>query len=53
MLPRCAVDVAIVCAWLLCVHVSAAGDAIDATYFRSRVCAMAWRFHAIDATLSQ
>ena len=26
--------------------------AIDATCFRSCVCAMAWRFHAIDATLS-
>ena len=22
----------------------------NATFFRSRVCAMAWRFHAVDAT---
>ena len=29
-----------------------APHAIDATCFRSCVCAMAWRFHAIDATLS-
>ena len=28
------------------------GRAIDATCFRSCVCAMAWRFHAIDATSS-
>jgi hypothetical protein len=25
---------------------------IDATCLRSSICAMAWRFHAIDATLS-
>ena len=31
---------------------SRAPHAIDATCFRSRVCAMAWRFHAIDATSS-
>ena len=29
-----------------------APHAIDATCFRSCVCAMAWRFHAIDATFS-
>ena len=29
-----------------------APHAIDATCFRSRVCAMAWRFHAVDATSS-
>ena len=29
-----------------------APHAIDATCFRSCVCAMTWRFHAIDATLS-
>ena len=29
-----------------------APHAIDATCLRSCVCAMAWRFHAIDATLS-
>jgi len=29
-----------------------APHAIDAMCFRSCVCAMAWRFHAIDATLS-
>ena len=31
---------------------SRAPHAIDATCFRSCICAMAWRFHAIDATLS-
>ena len=29
-----------------------ASHAFDATCFRSCVCAMAWRFHAIDATSS-
>ena len=28
-------------------------NAIDATCFRSCICAMAWRFHAIDATLTR
>ena len=31
---------------------SRAPHAIDATSFRSCVCAMAWRFHAIDAMSS-
>ena len=30
-----------------------APHAIGATCFRDCVCAMAWRFHAIDATLSE
>ena len=37
----------------LCVEIKfRAPHAIDATCFRSCVCAMAWRFYAIDATLS-
>ena len=36
----------------LCGNQSRAPPAIDATCFPSCVCAMAWRFHAIDATLS-
>ena len=38
---------------VFCVEIKfRASHAIDATCFRSCVCAMAWRFHAIDATLS-